>query len=152
VALALRAIFDGKLRVSRRPGEASYGGLMVDPQELRALAHPPEPRRELSLSAAAKRLGLPVSFMRRLVSAGVVRAHASVVPNTQMAMTAVEPEDVEGFAAKYVTLQNLALSLGRSERRLTAELDGQGVRPDDTVSTKGTPLYRRADVLPWSSP
>lgn len=146
VALAMHAILDGKLRVSRRPGEAGYSGLVVDRNELRALAHGSAPPRELSLAAAARRLGLPTSVVKRLVAEGVVRARASLVPQTGMAMTAIEQVDLDRFEAEYVSLSLLADSLGRRPARLGAELAAQGVCQDTALSTKGTPIYRRRDL------
>lgn len=114
LAEACTAIVAGRLAVWGPQVEADLGMLLVRPEDLGT------PRCQLSLAAAARRLGVHTQCMGQLVRAGAVARSDD---------GGVDAASLELFARLYVPASAVAVASGRAARPLIVDLRRDGVLP-----------------------
>jgi hypothetical protein len=141
----VRLALDGKLtRKWRLTSERGYMSLLLDIKEVRALVRGPEVDG-LTVLQISERLSTTTKVTAALIRHGYLPTVTAINPVNRCPVTVVPVEDVERFAAEYVSLFALAKQQGRHHMVIKKELDAAGIKPAlDTRRLKAS-FYRRCD-------
>ncbi|GAB1581903.1 TniQ family protein [Phyllobacterium phragmitis] len=146
---ALRLLLDGKVKAARiAKGKKGLRAIEVCLDELVALTHPEVPDG-ISLRKVEQALGTTTATVRALVDGGHLPFRLELHSANGRRNRYVAAEDLEAFAARYITLRNLASRTGRQIGKLHAEISASGVKPAFDLPSRCARFYERASVARW---
>ena len=115
----VRLLLERRLsRVGRDAGSRGYLSVLVDPDEVRGLVRG-EDHGGLSLREVEKRMSWSTAVLKALVDDGLLPSRMAVNPVNRCPQRVVDPQDLESFDARFVSLQSLGKERGIHFRRLT---------------------------------
>lgn len=141
-------LLDRKLtRVRKCQDVSGYMSVLVDPAEIRAQVHR-ESGSGLSLKQVELKMGWSQDVVRALVEKGHLPSQVVRNPINRLLQRVVSPQDLDAFAASFVSLHGLARERGVHFRRLKMDLETAGTRPALNPAEVSATFYTRADLLP----
>lgn len=133
-------------RVYRLADVPGYGGILLDPDEVRTVARAAYPQTVISATRAARRLGVSQAVMKALMADREGGPFIEPLPMTGSMNIAVRIDVVDVFARAHVGLIGLSEETGIHHIGLRRRLDAAGVRPIDDPERLRARIYRRADL------
>lgn len=133
-------------RVFRLADVPGYGGILLDPDEVRAVARAVYPETVISASRAAQRLGMSQTVVKALMEDREGGAFIEPLPMRGSTNIEVRIDVVDDFARSHVGLLGLSKETGIHHIRLRRKLDAAGIYPIDDPERIHARIYRRKDV------
>jgi hypothetical protein len=147
----VRLVLDGKLtRKWCLAGERGYMSLLLDIEEVRALVRGPE-LDGLTGMEIKDRLSTTAKVAAALIRYGYLPTVTAINPVNRCPVAVVPVDDVERFAAEYVSLFALAKQQGRHFLAVKKELDAAGIEPALDAEKIGASFYRRDEIIRQNS-
>ncbi len=141
----VRLALDGKLtRKWRLTSERGYMSLLLDIDEVRALVRGQE-LDGLTRIEIGDRLSTTDRVAAALIRHGYLPTVTAINPVNRCPLAVVPVEDVERFAAEYVSLFALAKQQGRHHMVIKKELDADGIKPALDAQKIRASFYFRKD-------
>ncbi|TAX38908.1 hypothetical protein ELI05_08030 [Rhizobium leguminosarum] len=142
----IRILLDGGLReVARVPDEVGFASVRLDPNEVRELTkgedHGCYSFREVQMT-------IPVSnpVLHSLIEGGHIATVERMNPSKHFMQVVVEPDELERFMRKYVSLNSLAGQQRMTTQSLEARFRRHGIQPAFIAS--GKKFYSWESVAP----
>ena len=143
----VRLLLDGGLtRVFQLADDPGYGGLRLDPIEVRAIANPDVPEVAIPAHRVVERLEMSYAVVKALIADREGGALLPTVPGNGHAKVMVQIDVVEAFARDHVGLMRLSKEIGIHHIQLRRKLDAVGIHPIDDPERLRARIYRREDV------
>lgn len=134
-------------RVFRLADVPGYGGILLDPAQVRTAARARYPETVVSASRAAERLGMSQTVVRALMADRDGGPFIKPLPMRGSTNIEVRVDVVDDFAKAHVGLIGLSRETGIHHIRLRRRLDAAGIRPIDDPKRLRARIYRRADLV-----
>lgn len=142
----IRLLLDRRLaRVRTTSSLRGYMSILVDPKEIRRLAHRYK-KKGLTMQEIARVMKWSGPVIHALIENGWLPSRRVKNPLNNLICTLVDTRDLDSFNAKYVSLSGLARECGRHFLCLKKELKAAGVHPIFDPEMARATFYRRADL------
>lgn len=143
----VRLLLDGGLtRVFQLADVSGYGGLRLDPMEVRAIANPDVPEVAIPAVRIVERLEMSHAVVKALLEDREGGSLLPTMPGAGIAKVLVRVDVVEAFAREHVGLTRLSREIGIHHIQLRKKLDAAGIHPIDDPERLRARIYRREDV------
>ena len=141
-----KLVIEGRLdRIGRVQGLYGLASLFVDPAEVRPFVEGTR-HGNLTLRQAEKELGMSTRAVKSLIGEGLLATVSARNPVRRQPQQVIEPEALQEFQRRYVSLQALAKERRKAIRSLGREIAAVGVVPVRDPAALHLTLYDRADI------
>jgi hypothetical protein len=133
-------------RVFQLADVPGYGGLRLDPREVKAVANPDVPEVAIPAMRVVEQLEMSYTVVKALMEDREGGALLPTVPKNGSKKVMVSIDAVEVFARDHVGLIGLSREIGIHHIELRKKLDAAGICPIDDPERLHARIYRRKDV------
>jgi hypothetical protein len=144
----IQLIYEGKLGwVGYEGGGGRYEDLLVDADEVREILRAPKAGAGLTNTEVMAILpGVKHHSLPRLAASGLLRYSSEYRPEIMRTLKVFEKAAVEAFAAKYVALNEVAVTLEFSAVHAMRRLSKAGIVEAVSYERIRSKIYRRSEV------
>ncbi|WP_322891451.1 MULTISPECIES: TniQ family protein [unclassified Yoonia] len=151
VASIIKLVVNRKLAVYRLRDRRDFGGLLIDPADLKRILYASPVSPHVTKSEAARRLGVEGLAVSRLLatakSNGSPFLRRVPIPlNQRQIKMNVSRDDLEKFAKTHISLGRLADRQALPAQKLLAQLEAKSIHPIPCKVKTEDLFYRRSDV------
>lgn len=143
----VRLLQERKLtHVFQMTGVPGYGGVLIDPEEVRGIAAADTPVAYLSVHQIRQKLSFSTGVVKALMESREGGALLPTVPGNKRSEFLVPVKGVDAFSRTYVSLTGLGKEIGMHHMALLRNLNAAGVKPIDDPDRLRARIYRRSDI------
>lgn len=130
--------------VGRRIGSNGYASIRVMPEHIRPFTR--RLQQGLNILEAARELGTDYRSVQSLIRTNDLRSFQGANPVTRNPQTFIPPDAVAEFRARYVSLRDVARTLGKPPKLAHRFLRERGFRPAFDPLKVRSLIYLRSDL------
>jgi len=151
VGSIIKLVLNRKLAVYQLRDRRDFGGLLIDPSDLKRILYASPASAHVTKSEAARRIGVGANAVSRLLatsqSNGSPFLRRVPVPlNRRQIQMNVCRDDLEKFAKAHVSLGRLADSQASTAQKLFIQLEASSIRPIPCIIRTEDLFYRRSEL------
>ncbi len=123
-----------------------YGGILIDPEEVRVITKADTPTAYLSVHGITQELRLSTGVVKALMEPREGGSLLPTIRGNNRSEFLVPVEEIEVFARTYVSLIGLGREIGMHHIPLLRNLNAAGVQPIDDPERLQARIYRRSEI------